>query len=176
MQNEDNKKEESGKENTEKASPKKSHEKKKPSEEERIKELECALCEKDEKLKRSHADFDNYRKFVEREKENARLVAGAGILKDMLEILDDLEAAVKNEKDEKTKGAFKSIFSKSGEIMKKHGLSPIDSIGKKFDPHIHEALMQEKSDMEEGTILEEFQKGYMLNGKVLRHSKVKIAN
>jgi len=145
------------------------------SDNDELMKLKHALSEKDEMIKRLQADFDNYRKFVEREKENLVLVASAGIMKDMLIILDDLEAAASNEKNEETKKGFESLAFKMLSILKKHGLEPISAKGEKFDPNVHEALMQEKSDGEKGIILEELQKGYILNGKILRHPKVKIS-
>lgn len=144
---------------------------------EKIRELEEKVKEKDETLKRVQADFDNYSKFLERERKDFKTAVSADIIKDILPVLDDLEAAVKNEGNENVRSGYKNFLSKVVSSLKKHGLEPIDCVGKKFDPNLHEALMQEKSDdKEDGMILEEFQKGYLLNGKVLRHSKVKISS
>ncbi|MBN2102031.1 MAG: nucleotide exchange factor GrpE [Candidatus Aenigmarchaeota archaeon] len=139
------------------------------------KDFEKLLEEKEELIKRVQADFDNYRKFVDREKNNIAISASSEIIRDLLPVLDDMEAAVKNEKDETIRKGIEGILRNMSDTLRKHGLQQIDSVEHKFDPHLHEALMKEKSDKEDGTVLEEFQKGYMLNHRVLRHSKVKIA-
>ena len=139
------------------------------------KDFEKLLEEKDELIKRVQADFDNYRKFVEREKHNIAASASSEVVKDLLSVLDDMEAAVRNEKDETVRNGIEGMLRKMTDTLRKHGLQQIEAVGKKFDPHLHEALMKEKSDKDEGTVLDEFQKGYMLNHKVLRHAKVKIA-
>ena len=70
---------------------------------------------------------------------------------------------------------FEMVFAQFFDLLKQEGLSPIKAEGMKFDPYLHEVLMKAKSDKEEDIVLEELQKGYMLKGKVLRHSKVKIS-
>ncbi len=66
------------------------------------------------------------------------------------------------------------IYNNLINVLKSHGVKKIDAVGKKFDPYYHEALLKEKSDKEDGIILEEIQPGYMLKSKVIRHSKVKV--
>ena len=91
-------------------------------------------------------------------------------------ILDHFELAL-NHKDnhaEFIKG-IELIYSQIIELLEKKGVKQINALNKKFDPHIHEALMSEKSDQEDNTIIEEFQKGYKLGDKIIRHSKVKVA-
>ncbi|MBN2112371.1 nucleotide exchange factor GrpE [Candidatus Woesearchaeota archaeon] len=129
-----------------------------------------------ETLQRVQADFENYKKRVEKEKKEFTKIACSGIISEILPILDTFELALKNtdDKEEFTKGV-EMIYSQLFSTLEKIGLKPIESEGKKFDPYLHEALMQEESDKEEGTVIEEFQKGYLLNGKVIRHSKVKIS-
>ena len=139
------------------------------------KDFEKLIEEKEELIKRVQADFDNYRKFVEREKNNIAISASSGIIRDLLPVLDDMEAAISNEKNDAIRKGVEGLLRKTESVLRGHGLEPIESVGHKFDPHLHEALMKEKSDKEEGAILEEFQKGYMLNRRILRHSKVKIS-
>ncbi len=127
-------------------------------------------------LKYLQADFDNYRKNFEKEKENIIKLANEGIVKEFLPLIDDFEKAVQIAENEKDKHGLSLLYKKLLKILETHGLKQIDSLGKKFDPFYHEALMKEKSDKEEGTILEEFQKGFMLKTKVIRHSKVKISS
>ena len=91
-------------------------------------------------------------------------------------MLDTFEIAFKNTNDkEKFVEGMKMIYGIFHSTLEEEGLKPIKAEGEKFDPYKHEVLLKEESDKPEGTILEEFQKGYMLNDKVLRFSKVKIS-
>jgi molecular chaperone GrpE len=91
-------------------------------------------------------------------------------------VLDNFEVALKNTENsaEFVKGV-EMIYAQMMDVLGKAGLKRIDAEGKKFNPYVHEALMQEPSGRDEGIIIEEFQKGYMLNDSVLRHSKVKVS-
>ncbi len=142
---------------------------------EKIKALQKQVEEKEELIKRLQADFDNYRKYIERERENIATEAASSMIMDMLPVLDDLEAAVKGEKNSEAKKGFEAILSKALSALKKHGLEPIDAEGKMFDPNMHEAVMKEKSEKEEGTVIEELRKGYLFRGRVIRHSMVKVS-
>jgi molecular chaperone GrpE len=94
----------------------------------------------------------------------------------MLPVLDSFEIALKNTTDkEKFIEGIKIIYAQLYSVLEAEGLKPIKATGEKFDPYKHEVLMKQESDKPEGTILEEFQKGYTMNDKVLRHSKVKIS-
>lgn len=146
-------------------------------------DLQKHLQEKDKKieeltdtLKRLQAEFENYKKRVEKEKAEFVKFAHADVVAEMLPVLDSFEIALKNTSDkEKFVEGIKIIFAQFHSILEAEGLKPIKAAGEKFDPYRHEVLMKEESDKPEGTILEEFQKGYMLNDKVLRFSKVKIS-
>jgi len=120
---------------------------------------------------RLKADFENYRKQLDRDKEQFAGLAGEDIIVELLGVVDDLERAA--ERGEEGIGLIHKNFLK---VLENSGLRRIKCIGKKFDPHYHEVMMQEDSEEEEGTIIEELQVGYMLKDKVIRHSKVKIAN
>ena len=127
-------------------------------------------------LKRLQAEFENFKKRIEKEKIEFVKYAHAGIIADMLPVLDSFELALKNTADrEKLIEGIKMIYAQFYSMLESEGLRPIKAVGEKFDPYKHEVLMKEESDKPEETILEEFQKGYMLNDKVLRHSKVKIS-
>src|SRR3989338_3047585 len=102
-------------------------------------------------LKYLQADFDNYRKNFEKEKESIIRLANEGLVKDFLPLLDDFEKAMQVEKD---KQGLTLLYKKLLKILEAYGLKPIDSLGKKFDPFYNEVLLKEKSDKEEGTILE----------------------
>jgi len=146
-----------------------SKKKKDRDEEHELLEKELEDC-KDTNL-RLQADFENYRKQLDRDKEQFAGLAGEGLIKELLDVVDDLERAA--EGGDEGIGLIHKNFLK---VLENSGLRRIKCIGKKFDPHYHEVMMQEDSEEEEGTIIEELQVGYMLKDKVIRHSKVKIAN
>ncbi|MBI2652832.1 nucleotide exchange factor GrpE [Candidatus Woesearchaeota archaeon] len=127
-------------------------------------------------LKRLQAEFENYKKWNTKEKSEFIKYAHADIIAQMLPVLDSFEIALKNTSDkEKFVEGIKIIYAQLHSMLESEGLRPIKAVGEKFDPYKHEVLMKQESDKPEETILEEFQKGYVLNDKVLRHSKVKIS-
>ncbi len=128
-----------------------------------------------DRLKYLQADFDNYRKWSEKEKAAIIALANENLVKDLLVILDDFERALPSLEQEKNKEGMEMIFKKMSKILLEYGLEPIECVGKKFDPNSHEALCKEQCGMETGTILEDLGKGYRLKSKVIRPSKVKIA-
>jgi molecular chaperone GrpE len=127
------------------------------------------------------ADFENYRKRVEREKAEFRAVANEGLILDLLDVYENLERAFEASKkgDAQASQISKGLEMVHGQmkvVLSKYGLKPIEAIGKKFDPRVMEAMMQEASaDAEEDTVLDEFQRGYTLSSKVIRCSKVKVS-
>ncbi len=134
-------------------------------------------------LLRLKAEFENYRKRVEKEKEKMYAYGKETILMKLVSLLDTLEQAEKNLTTEneklKTENIIKGlslITSDFRNFLKSEGLKVIESVGKKFNPHFHEVVEQEETEEnEEGIILEELQKGYIFNGQVIRPAKVKIA-
>ncbi|MBI2558110.1 nucleotide exchange factor GrpE [Candidatus Woesearchaeota archaeon] len=142
-------------------------------------EKEKLIKEKEELVdtsKRLQAEFENYKKRADKEKTEFTKFAHADLIAQMLPVLDSFEIAIKNTNDkEKFIEGMKMIYAQFHSILEAEGLRHIKTAGEKFDPYKHEVLMKEESDKPEDTILEEFQKGYMLNDKVLRHSKVKIS-
>jgi molecular chaperone GrpE len=128
-----------------------------------------------DQLKRMQADFENYRKNFERERASVVACANEELIKSLLPLLDDMEMAIKSTHDEKGREGLNLLHKKLIAILEKAGLKPIEAHGKKFDPYHHEVLLKQESDEKEDTILEELQKGYMFNSKVLRHAKVKVA-
>ncbi len=127
-------------------------------------------------LKRVQADFENYKKRVEKENHEVRKYAAKNILVKFLPTLDHFELALKHKesKEEFVKGV-ELIYAQLVDLLKREGIQHIEAEGKAFDPHMHEALMTEASEKPDGEILEEFQKGYTLNGRVIRPSRVKVA-
>ena len=134
-----------------------------------------------DRLLRLQADYDNSRKRLEREKQEFIRFANEGIIAELLNILDDLERTLelaqgKHEDMPAFLKGVEMILAHLYEMLKDHGVKPIESKGKTFDPNYHEALMQaENNDVAEHTILEELQKGYLLNEKVIRTAKVKVS-
>ncbi|MBR9690132.1 nucleotide exchange factor GrpE [Candidatus Woesearchaeota archaeon] len=141
---------------------------KKQTKDQKIKELT-------ETLQRLQADFENYKKIVEKQKEAQSEYASAVFIEKILHILDLFELALKDNKDsEKFKQGVQLIYTELLSILKNEGLKKIESLKKQFDPHYHEAMLAEKSNKETDTIIEVLQEGYMLKDKVIRHAKVKI--
>jgi molecular chaperone GrpE len=143
-------------------------------------ELEQLRSERDELrelLLRRQAEFDNFRKRTERERSEYLQWAGMETVKDLLPVLDDFERASQaaGGTPEYVKGV-ELIRNRMVETLKKLGLEPIDSVGKAFDPHLHQAIERvETNDAEDNTVLGEFQRGYNFKGKLLRPSMVKVA-
>jgi len=134
-----------------------------------------------DKLLRLQADFDNTRKRLDREKQEFVRFANEGIILELLNILDDLERTVdlaqsKHQDLPVFLKGVEMILAHLYEMLKEYGVKPLEAEGKLFDPHYHEALMQaENKDLPEHTILEELQKGYLLNDRVIRTAKVKVS-
>lgn len=141
-----------------------------------LEEKQQKIEELTDTLKRLQAEFENYKKRVDKEKTEFVKFAHADVVAEMLPVLDSFEIALKNTNDkDKFIEGIKIIFAQFHSILEAEGLKPIKAVGEKFDPYKHEVLMKQESDKPDDTILEEFQKGYMLNDRVLRHSKVKVS-
>ena len=146
-----------------------------------------------DQLLRLKAEFENYRKRVEKEKEKIYLYGKETVLLKLVSVLDTLEQAEKNltteneklspprrpdEEARKTENIIKGLNLITLDLrnfLKSEGLEMIESVGKKFDPHFHEVVEQEESEKEEGIILAELQKGYLFKEWIIRPAKVKIA-
>jgi molecular chaperone GrpE len=127
------------------------------------------------RLKYLQSDFDNYRKWSEKEKAAIIALANENLIKDLLVILDDFERALPSLEQEKNIEGISMVQKKFLKILAGYGLQPIDCHGKKFDPNFHEVLCRERCDREPDTILSEIGRGYQLKSKVIRPSKVVIA-
>ena len=123
--------------------------------------------------RRLQADFDNYRKRTQKENEEFRKFACSSIVSDLLTVVDDLDRALEHagEETDLVKG-IRGVRANLMKILEANGLQEIPAEGK-FDPNLHEALCTVDGD-EDDIIAEVFQKGYTLNGRVLRYSKVKV--
>jgi len=128
-------------------------------------------------LLRRQAEFDNFRKRSERERSDYLQYAAMDSVRELLPILDDFERALKVEapNSDYAKGV-EMIYGRMLEAMKKLGLEPIDTAGKTFDPHLHQAIERvETKEAEDNTILGEFQRGYFFKGRLLRPAMVRVA-
>ena len=147
------------------------------SEESAVKEINIDFKDKYVRL---YSEFENYRKRTAREKIDIITNASENLLKEIIPILDDFERAIENnEKVEETatiKEGFELIYNKIYKILKNQGLMPMDSIGKSFDPDIHEAITKipATKDKMKGKVMDVIEKGYTLNEKVIRFAKVVV--
>lgn len=134
-----------------------------------------------DRLKRTMAEFDNYRKRTEKEKA-ARFDLGVrSVVEKVLPVLDNFERGLATLGEEQKKEPFaegmEKTYRQMTEMLTGLGLAPIEAVGKPFDPDFHNAVMhEEREDAGENEVVEEFQKGYTLNGTVVRYSMVKVAN
>ncbi len=142
--------------------------------------LEEQAAEFQDKYMRLYAEFDNYRRRTNKEKVDLISSAGEGILKDLLPVMDDFERAIKNNENaediESVKEGFHLIFNKFRNILESKGLKPMNSKGEAFDSELHEAIanVPAPSESEKGKNLDEVEKGYYLNEKVIRYAKVVV--
>ncbi|MGX1983140.1 molecular chaperone GrpE [Thermolongibacillus altinsuensis] len=146
---------------------------------EKIAELEGKLAETENRLLRLHADFENFRRRMRLELEAAEKYRAQSLVTDILPALDNFERALKIEvEDEKAKSLLQGmemVYRSLMEALKKEGVEVIEAVGKPFDPHVHQAVMQvEDSNYEPNTVVEELQKGYKLKDRVIRPSMVKV--
>jgi molecular chaperone GrpE len=132
-----------------------------------------------DRLLRTAAELDNIRKRTEKEIVQVIQNANAGLIKDLLPVVDDFERSLKVSEPMEGNGFRKGaemIYQKLMAVLKQNGLEPMESIGKSFDVEIHDALLHmERKDASPGIIIEEQSKGYYLNEKVLRHAKVVVS-
>jgi molecular chaperone GrpE len=132
-----------------------------------------------DRLLRTAAEFDNYRKRVERERRDLAQYAGADILTDLLPIVDDLDRALQAPAGgdaETYRRGVELIQKQMLNLLQKRGVQPIEAVGTEFDPRFHEAVVHEVSDAHrEGEVMAELRKGYTLGERLLRPAAVKVA-
>lgn len=135
-----------------------------------IDKLKEQLADYEDQLKRLQAEFENYQKRVAKEQKDFVCFANEKLIAELLTIMDDFEKALPSVKDE----GIKMIYIKLSKLLSDQGVKPIKSKGEKFDTFKHEVLCTQESNGDEDMIVEEIQKGYEMNGKVIRYAKVKI--
>jgi molecular chaperone GrpE len=145
--------------------------------EEQVAALEAERDEHLNDLKRVAADFENYRKRVARDQESLVARAHERLVKELLPVLDDLEralAAAEGHQEAKLEEGVRLVHRELEAALRREGLAEIETNGR-FDPHVHEALLSQPSEQDEGSILEVVQKGYRLGDRVVRPARVVVA-
>jgi molecular chaperone GrpE len=128
---------------------------------------------------RKNAEFDNYRKRIERERREQADQAVVNLLEELLLVVDDLDRAMTIETDQDSdayRRGVELIHAKLHDLLRKHGVTPIETLGSDFDPNLHQAVMHETSPQHrEGEVTSELRRGYLINGRLLRPAMVKVA-
>ena len=154
-------------------------------EEQKIMDLQNALeqlkadnDEKDDRIKRLMAEFENFKKRSNKEREGLYSSVMGEVVLQILPVIDNLEKAVESKtEDQDYKNGIILVLEQLKETLKKNGVTEIESVGKPFDPSLHEAIsMVEDPNLGEKIVQQEYRKGYMIGDKVLRHSMVIVAN
>ena len=145
-------------------------------------DVEALKAERDalqDRLLRTAAEFDNYRKRIDRERRDQSESAAAGLLAEVLPVVDNLERALQAPAGPGAAGyraGVELIHRQLLDLLRKRGVTPIEALGTDFDPRFHQAVSQETSDAHrDGEVMEEMQRGYMLGDRLLRPAMVKVA-
>ena len=144
-----------------------------------IEQLKAKLEEADNRILRLQADFDNFRRRTRIDQEASEKYRAQKLITDILPALDNFERAMKVEADnEQTRVLLQGmdmVYRSMVDALKKEGVEPIEAVGKEFDPHLHQAVMQgEDENYGANVVTDEFQKGYLLKDRVIRPSMVKV--
>ncbi len=136
------------------------------------------LAETEDRLKRVAAEFDNYKKRSSKERENLHSSLLSDIISSFLPIMDNLEkAAQANTEDENYKQGVELVLKQFKDVLTANGVKEIETVGKPFDPELHEAVSSVVDEsLGEKIVKEEYRKGYIIGNKVIRHSMVIVAN
>ncbi len=145
--------------------------------EDRLAALEAERDEAVDGWKRAAADLDNFRKRVAREREEYVTLANERLVKELLPILDDLERALEaaaEHQEAQLEEGVRLTHRALASLLERNGVKEIETSGR-FDPHVHEALLSQPSEAEEGSVIDVVQKGYTLGDRVVRPARVVIA-
>jgi molecular chaperone GrpE len=146
-----------------------------------IEELQKQVNQYKDMLLRKAAEFDNFKRRIENETANIVKFATESLIDDLIPVLDDFERSLKHSKESKENDALvkgvELIFLKLVKVLEGRGVKTFETVGKEFNVDYHDALMQiPRKDLPSHTIIEEVEKGYMLNDKVIRHAKVIVSS
>jgi molecular chaperone GrpE len=144
-------------------------------------ELQKQVDQYKDLLLRKAAEFDNYKKRIESETANIVKYATESLIDDLLPVLDDFERSLKHGKESKESDAvlkgIELIYQKLVKVLEGRGVKTFETVGKEFNVDFHDALMQmPRNDLSPHTVIEEVEKGYMLNDRVIRHAKVVVSS
>lgn len=145
------------------------------------KQIEDLTAQLDDLRKRNLAEFENFRKRTEKEKSTMFDMGAKSVLEKLLPIIDNFERGFAGLSDEQMSDPFVSgmdmVYKQLVKALADMGVEPIEAVGKPFDPNLHNAVMHvEDENLGENTVAQEFQKGYLYHGSVVRHSMVQVAN
>lgn len=145
-----------------------------------IEKLTTKIGEYEDLLRRKQAEFENFRKRSLREKEEFQKTANMKFIEELLPIIDNFEKALESKDNDNKDSLVDGIMlidKQFKKVLEAHGVEVIKAVGEEFDPNIHEALHIDESntDHELDTVISEWAKGYMMHGRVIRHSKVAVA-
>ena len=148
---------------------------------EQIAGLQSELEERSGQYKRIAADFENFRRRTQREKEEADIQIRSSTITELLPVIDNFERArsqikPQTEAEMNIHKSYQGVYKQLVDCLKRLGVSPMRSEGQVFDPNLHEAVMREpSSEYDEGVVIEDLRRGYILGDRVLRHAMVKVA-
>lgn len=155
---------------------------------EKVETLQAERDELNDRVLRKAAEFENYRRRMDREKKRRHEAGMLEVIEPILEVLDDFERSIDAAEElqetqdpqsayESLKGGVEMVFRKFRDTLETLGVEPIEAEGKPFDEELHEAMMRQPSeDVEPGTVLQEIRKGYRMDDRVIRHSRVVVAS
>jgi molecular chaperone GrpE len=150
-----------------------------PAAQTEVSELQKQRDDLYDRLLRTSAEFDNYRKRIERERQQASESAAAGFISDLLPLIDDFERALRTDAGTGADGyrqGVELIHKQLLELLRRRGVRPIEALGAEFDPHFHQAVSYEPAEgRPDGEVIEQFRRGYMLGDRLLRPAMVKVA-
>lgn len=145
-----------------------------------LKKLQAELLEQQQRLLRVQADYDNFRRRTVKEKEDLAKYASSKLISELLPVIDNFERALSTVSDNEEVAAYakgvEMIIRQFETVLQAEGLVKMETVGEVFNPEFHQAIMQVESDeYEEGIVVEEVQRGYLLKDKVLRPAMVKVS-
>lgn len=142
-----------------------------------LEEKDNLLKEKEERYLRMYAEFENYKKRTEKEKQNTALYAKADVVEMLLPVIDSMENAIAIETaDENLKQGISLMFEQTRMFLEKNGVEEIGKVGEEFNPELHDAIsIQEVENANSGEIISVFRKGYKIKDRIIRHAMVIVA-
>ncbi|OPY80869.1 MAG: heat shock protein GrpE [Syntrophorhabdus sp. PtaU1.Bin153] len=161
--------------------------KKKKKKDEIVAELQQSVAEKEGELKELNnkylylnAEFENFKRLKAKEKQDILKFGNETLIMELIPVIDNLERALDHvEKTDESKGILEGVqmtLNSFLKVLERAGVERVEAVGKKFDPNFHEALFQEeREDVEPDTVVSELQKGYLLNGRLIRASRVSVS-